>query len=70
MADYAKGKYLAAFDDIVALAGGADISKFLNARSGIAALQELATEGDKKAKSLLSIVLQFSTLIDILGKGE
>ena len=61
--------YLKKFDDIIALAAGADIGKFMNVRGGIIVLAEQAEAGDEKAKRVLNVVLQFSALTDILGKG-
>ena len=63
-----KPDYLKVFDDIIALAGGADLGKFMNVRGGIIVLGQQANAGDESAKRVLKVLLQFSALLDILGK--
>ena len=62
--------YKDAFDNIVMLAAGADINKFVNIKAGLESLSMLESEGDEAAKKVLKIMIQFSELINILGKGN
>ena len=62
--------YKDAFDNIMMLAAGADLIKFVNVKAGLESLSALETQGDKVAKKVLKVMIQFSELINILGKGN
>ena len=62
--------YKDAFDNIVMLAGGADMLMFVNVKTGLEGLSMLEAQGDEAAEKVLKIMVQFSELINILGKGN
>jgi len=61
-------QYAEAFDNIMMLAAGADMGKFINVQAGLSSLSRQAELGDDKAVRVLNVLLQFSGLIDLLGK--
>ena len=63
-------KHRKALDNIMMLAAGADMLKFLNVKAGLEGLDIAAKAGDTDAKKIIDVVLQFSNLIDILGKEK
>jgi len=63
-----ENKYKKAFDNIIMLAGGADILKFMNIRVSLDNLNGLMNMGDNEAKKILDVVLHCSKLFDILGE--
>lgn len=62
--------YKDAFDNILQLAAGADLLKFVNVKAGLESLSMLEEAGDESAEKVLKVMVQFSELINILGKGN
>lgn len=60
--------YKKAFDNIIQLASGADMLKFVNVKAGLEGLSMLEEAGDEAAEKVLKVMVQFSELINILGK--
>ena len=65
-----KAIYADAFDNIMMFAAGADMNKFVNVKAGLEGLSVLEAQGDEVSKKVLKVMVQFSELINILGKKK